>query len=237
MKYRPLYPYTVYYMNEPLIAFLMLFTFTLSILPTVIAIIGGIMLCNREEYARQLYNAVVEYMDSLANPQNFQRLNDAILHLNEDPSSAGFPEVGRELKILAFQISEARGQIVMLIAESGDHRPEAAGDAGALPAASKKLLRDIVDIANCIAAMILELSELCEANESAREICAYVMLVNEVVVEAITHLRNERAAIASLLEGLLRSSEATEKKPETGRSRYCIDTTGRIIHRSGDNAH
>ncbi len=193
------------------------------------------MQCNRDEYARQLYNAVVEYMDSLANPHNFQRLNDAILHLNEESGESGFPEVGRELKILAFHISEARGQIVMLIAESGDHGPDHETSEGALPGASKKLLRDIVDIANCIAAMILELSELCEANESPREICAYVMLVNEVVVEAITHLRNERAAIASLLEGLLRSSEEIAKPTESSRSRYSIDTTGRIIHRSGED--
>jgi hypothetical protein len=189
----------------------------------------------RDEYARQLYNAVIEYMDSLANPHNFQRLNEAILHLNEGSDETGFPEVGRELKILAFQISEVRAQIVMLIDGAADHGEDADTDAGELPEASKKLLRDIVDIANCIAAMVLELSELCEANESAREICSYVMLVNEVIVEAIAHLRHERAAIAALLESLLETAHDSAKKSEAGHSRYCIDRSGRIIHRSMDD--
>jgi hypothetical protein len=191
------------------------------------------MQCSKEEHARQLYNAVVEYMDSLANPQNFQRLNEAILHLNEESGDTGFPEVGRELKILAFQISEARAQIVLLIAESADPGPDAEQEP--LPEVSKKLLHDIVEIANCIAAMVLELSELCEANESAREICSYVMLVNEVIVEAIAHLRHERAAIAALLDSLRRSAEAAEKKGGTDRSAYSVDITGRIIHRSGED--
>lgn len=190
------------------------------------------MQCNRDKYARQLYNAVVEYMDSLANPQNFQRLNDAILHLNEESNETGFPEVGRELKILAFQISEARAQIVILINESTDHEEGAVNGDGALPSASKQLLRDIVDIANCIAAMVLELSELCEANESPREICSYVMLVNEVIVEAIAHLRTERAAIAALLDTLLRSVDASEKHNDGDKSLYSIDSSGRIIHRN-----
>jgi len=170
------------------------------------------MRCNRDEYARQLYTAVVEYMDSLANPQNFQRLNGAILHLNESSNDTGFPEVGRELKILAFQISEARAQIVMLLSESPYTVHGEAGVDEALPTASKKLLRDIVDIANCIAAMVLELSELCEANESSREICSYVMLVNEVIVEAISHLRTERTAIAAMLE---RAAGELERDAET----------------------
>ncbi len=192
------------------------------------------MQCNRDEYARQLYTAVVEYMDSLANPQNFQRLNGAILHLNESSNDTGFPEVGRELKILAFQISEARAQIVMLLSESPYTVYGEAGVDEALPTASKKLLRDIVDIANCIAAMVLELSELCEANESSREICSYVMLVNEVIVEAISHLRTERTAIAAMLERLLRSAEMPAKASDGSHSQYCIDTTGRIIHRAED---
>jgi len=193
------------------------------------------MQCSKEEHARQLYNAVVEYMDSLANPQNFQRLNEAILHLNEESGETGFPEVGRELKVLAFQISEARAQIVLLIAESADPSLGSESEQEPLPEVSKKLLHDIVEIANCIAAMVLELSELCEANESAREICSYVMLVNEVIVEAIAHLRHEREAIASLLESLRRSAEAAEKKRGADRSTYSVDITGRIIHRSGED--
>ncbi|HLP16261.1 MAG TPA: hypothetical protein VK470_08395 [Bacteroidota bacterium] len=188
-----------------------------------------------DEYARQLYNAVVEYMDSLANPHNFQRLNEAIIHLNEQSAETGFPEVGRELKILAFQISEARAQIVMLIAEyTDDEESTTPGGASVetLPAASRKLLRDIVDIANCIAAMLLELSEMCEENESSREICSYVILVNEVIVEAITHLRNERTAIASLLETLLHSAEGSHPPNEPDHSRYCVDKAGRITRHS-----
>ena len=181
-------------------------------------------------YAQQLYNAVVEYMDSLANPHNFQRLNDAIIHLNEETGETGYPEVGRELRVLAFQISEARGQIVQLIAEADEHYDESDGT---LTYSAKKLLRDIVDIANCIAAMLLELSELCEANESSREICSYVMLVNEVIIEAIAHLRHERTAIASLLEALLKSSEPVDTGTDRGRSAYSIDASGRIIQRSG----
>lgn len=196
------------------------------------------MIKKNDEYARQLYNAVVEYMDSLANPHNFERLNAAIVHLNEESTETGFPEVGRELKILAFQISEARAQIVMLITEydNGDFDASGAGTGDPLPEASKKLLRDIVDIANCIAAMLLELSEMCEENESSREICSYVILVNEVIVEAITHLRNERAAIATLLEQLLHSADG-EHDPsaaETSRSPYCVDKTGRIIRQAGE---
>jgi len=192
------------------------------------------MRCNRDEYARQLYTAVVEYMDSLANPQNFQRLNEAILHLNESSNETGFPEVGRELKILAFQISEARAQIVMLLSEPPYTTVVSLGDGEALPAASRKLLRDIVDIANCIAAMVLELSELCEANESPRGICSYVMLVNEMIVEAISHLRSERTAIAAMLETLLRSAEMPAKAGDGSHSQYCIDISGRIIHRAED---
>jgi hypothetical protein len=189
-----------------------------------------------DEYARQLYNAVVEYMDSLANPHNFQRLNEAILHLNEQSAESGFPEVGRELKILAFQISEARAQIVMLIAECDENDSAPGMESGPLPEASKKLLHDIVDIANCIAAMLLELSEMCEENESSREICSYVILVNEVIVEAITHLRNERAAIAALLETLLRTAEGTQAQQaedDADHSRYCVDKTGRIVRQTG----
>lgn len=195
-----------------------------------------------DEYARQLYNAVVEYMDSLANPHNFQRLNEAILHLNEQSAETGFPEVGRELKILAFQISEARTQIATLIAQHDDNETAAGiAEGGPLPGASKKLLRDIVDIANCIAAMLLELSEMCEENESSREICSYVILVNEVIVEAITHLRNERAQIAALLETLLQKAEGAvpaasneDAPPAPGdHSRYCVDKTGRIVRQPG----
>ncbi|MGE5316032.1 MAG: hypothetical protein ACM3Q4_15170 [Acidobacteriota bacterium] len=182
-----------------------------------------------DEYARQLYNAVVEYMDSLANPHNFQRLNEAILHLNEQAAETGFPEVGRELKVLAFQISEARAQIVMLIAEYEEHEFDPTMSMGALPGASRKLLRDIVDIANCIASMLLELSEMCEENESSREICSYVILVNEVIVEAITHLRNERSAIASLLDTLLHAAEGDHVPDDTDHSRYCVDKSGRIV--------
>jgi DNA repair ATPase RecN len=187
-----------------------------------------------DEYARQLYNAVVEYMDSLANPHNFERLNEAILHLNEQSAETGFPDVGRELKLLAFQISEARGQIVMLIAQYDDNELDLGIAEDPLPEASKKLLREIVDIANCIAAMLLELSEMCEENESSREICSYVILVNEVIVEAITHLRNERAAIASLLETLLHSAAGSNGSIDTDHSPYCVDKTGRIIRQSGD---
>jgi hypothetical protein len=187
-----------------------------------------------DEYARQLYNAVVEYMDSLANPHNFERLNEAILHLNEQSAETGFPEVGRELKLLAFQISEARGQIVMLIAQYDDYELDLGIAEDPLPDASKKLLREIVDIANCIAAMLLELSEMCEDNESSREICSYVILVNEVIVEAITHLRNERAAIAALLETLLHSAAGAHGAMDTDHSPYCVDKTGRIIRQSGD---
>jgi hypothetical protein len=61
------------------------------------------------------------------------------------------------------------------------------------------------------------------------------MLVNEVIVEAIAHLRHERTAIAALLESLLRSSEPVQKKSDQGRSLYCINSSGRIIHRPGDD--
>lgn len=216
--------------------FVMVLSDVFLIMYTVTIITGGVMHNNRKEYARHLYTALVEYMDSLANPQNFQRLNDAIMHLNEESNRSGFPDVGRELKILAFQISEARGQIVMLLSDSGDRRVIPEPDDGLLSDETKKLLRDIVDIANCIAAMILELSELCEANESSREICSFVLLVNEVVVEAIAHLRHERAAIAALLERLLRSSDPAALKSESICSRFSVDVSGRIVYRVG-NSH
>lgn len=204
---------------------------------TTIVTLRGILMANTsDEYARQLYNAVVDYMDSLANPQNFQRLNEAIIHLNEQSAESGFPEVGRELKILAFQISEARAQIVRLMAECMEEEEDVESSGreslATLPTASKRLLRDIVDIANCIAAMLLELSEMCEENESSREICSYVILVNEVIVEAITHLRNERAAIATLLETLLHTAEGLHVPNDGDQSRYCVDKAGRIIRHS-----
>jgi hypothetical protein len=234
-----LYTPTAYCNKLPFTAFLMklrpVFSRLVQDSTTYVTVRGGILMAYKsDEYARQLYNAVVEYMDSLANPHNFQRLNEAIVHLNEQTAETGFPEVGRELKILAFQISEARAQIVMLLTEYMDEEDSTPGlpSVDTLPTASRKLLRDIVDIANCIAAMLLELAEMCEENESSREICSYVILVNEVIVEAITHLRNEREAIASLLQTLLQTAEGAYVPNDVDHSRYSVDKSGRIIRHS-----